>query len=147
MTERFGLSPITKLVFNQRKEEVDSMTRLLDNERERLLASYKEYVDDLTERTLITNEPRTQELLHQEINLGIVNEDNWKTWASMDEDEVVRLIRWNYKLMQDARHISGEGFDAVESYLATLIHGVELLEGKDCGDNFGAGFADEVLGD
>ena len=41
MTERFGLSPITKLVFNQRKEEVDSMTRLLDNERERLLASYK----------------------------------------------------------------------------------------------------------
>ena len=33
MTERFGLSPITKLVFNQRKEEVDGMTRLLDNER------------------------------------------------------------------------------------------------------------------
>lgn len=65
----------------------------------------------------------------------------------MDEDEVAHLIRWNYKLMQDARHNSGEGFDAVESYLATLIHGVELLEGKDCGDNFGAGFADEVLGD
>lgn len=130
MTERFGLSPITKLVFNQRKEEVDGMTRLLDNERERLLASYEEYVDDLTERTLITNEPRTQELLYQEINLGIVNEDNWKTWASMDAEEVAHLIRWNYMLIYKSPRISGEGLYDAESYLTTLQHGLELFKRK-----------------
>ena len=93
-------------------------------------------MDDLTERTLITNEPRTQELLYQEINLGIVNEDNWKTWASMDAEEVAHLIRWNYMLIYKSPRISGEGLYDAESYLTTLQHGLELFKRnlEQCGE-------------
>nr|UWG12086.1 MAG: hypothetical protein [Bacteriophage sp.] len=119
---------LSELALSKRLTEVDMIANMINHERERLLTAYKEYVDDLTRRTLITHKPRNLKALKLEIYLGIINEDNWEIWASISRSFIAKLIGWNYKLMQDAWHISGEGFDAVESYQVTLMHGLELLE-------------------
>lgn len=116
-----------EIELRKRLAEADTVSGLIDHECNRLLTAYKKYVDDMTERELVTHKPRNATVLKREIYLGIINEDNWKVWASMYCDDVAKLIGWNYKLMHDAQHVN-EGVHAVESYLATLMHGLELLE-------------------
>jgi hypothetical protein len=116
--------------------EIDTIADMINHERRHILVAYKEYVDDLTERELVTHEPRSATVLRREIFLGIINKDNWKTWASMDAEEVANLIRWNYMLIYKSPRISGEGLYDAESYLTTLQHGLELFKRnlEQCGE-------------
>lgn len=132
--ERLGFSREKEL--SKRLAEIDTIADMINHERGHILAAYKEYVDDLTERELVTHEPRSATVLKREIFLGIINEDNWKTWASMDVEEVAHLIRWNYTLIYNSPRISGEGLYEAESYLTTLRHGLELFKRnlEQCGE-------------